>query len=299
MQERVNGKWCGALLRVFVLVVSVLVLVGYMSGLRVGAVAYLLDEDKVALDGVLRNARYLGDSLSNIPYYNGGTEEYFSLFEYERIRPEGEDAYWQAIFQYSEFNSLDIDVQNGILSVFEEFLTAEDSGVSKEAQQIINSEIRRLLDDDIGVIRSHLLDEVKPDVLRGAEILDPITSTLGLVSGVAVILLSMGLLLMTLVDLLYITTPQFRDYVESHAVEDRKRGGKRPLFVSYEAITAVRDALDSKVYINPLFIYFKRRVLVILVLAICLVYLLGGLIGNVIVELWGTLNDAFGGWGMQ
>ena len=289
-------RWC----RTFSLFL-ILCMVCVGQGITVSALALVSKEDAESLMIMLRNTNYAsGYTLESIPYVTEtGVEDTFSLFEVRDMDGYGntpeDEAVYQLLFPTNIFNALNKDKQKDILDTFA-YALQDNSGVSEDAQRIIVSELRFQLEDVDDVLRNNLLEKVQPDTMGAGEILEPIVRYFGLVSGVIVVLLSVSLTLFTVIDLMYIILPPFKEYADSHAYE-RKGGQKRPLFVSNEAITAVNDSIQDSTYINPLIIYFKRRVFVIFILALCLVFLIGGYLPKFIIALYSMLNDAFGGWG--
>lgn len=125
-----------------------------------------------------------------------------------------------------------------------------------------------------------LLENTKPDYAKANQIYQPFGGIIGTVMALLAILL-MGLLgLVMVTDLAYIGIP----WVQAFLAGDDNGGKGKPKFVSWEAYSAVQQAEGSgggngqssgaeKAAVS---LYLKKRVLMLVILGICLLYLVQG-----------------------
>ena len=121
---------------------------------------------------------------------------------------------------------------------------------------------------------------VKADLYKAYKIMEPFVGALNVVLGVGCVLLILILMASTVMDLAYIGLPVWRE------AQDGK-GKKNPFGVSYEALRTVQEVEkglgggDGE-YRNAYLLYFKRRALTYIILAICIMYLICGGISGII-----------------
>lgn len=124
-----------------------------------------------------------------------------------------------------------------------------------------------------------IFNSTKGDMYAAYKIANPFLEVLSVVLGVGAVALILFLLFSTVMDLAYIGLPVWRE------AQANKEGGsgKNPFGVSYEAMTTVKEVekgLGDGGYKNAYLLYFKRRALTYIILAICIMYLIcGGLSG--------------------
>lgn len=136
-------------------------------------------------------------------------------------------------------------------------------------------------DTSVGSVMLPLIFEsTKGDMYQAYKITSPFLEILSIVLGVGAVILILLLLFSTVMDLAYIGLPVWR---EAQASKDG--GNKNPFGVSYEALTTVKEVEKGLGggdggYRNAYLLYFKRRALTYIILAICIFYLIcGGLSG--------------------
>ena len=124
-----------------------------------------------------------------------------------------------------------------------------------------------------------IFDSVQGDMFVAYKITSPFLSILSIVLGVGAVGLIILLMFSTVMDLVYIGLPVWRE------AKQGKDGSKNPFGVSYEAMRTVEEVEkgigggDGE-YRNAYLLYFKRRALTYIILAICIMYLIcGGLSG--------------------
>lgn len=122
--------------------------------------------------------------------------------------------------------------------------------------------------------------ETKANIYEAYKIVEPFLDVLNVVLGVGCVALILLLLFSTVMDLAYIGLPVWRE------AQEAKNGAKKhPFGVSYEALRTVEETEKNLgggdgEYKNAYLLYFKRRALTYIILAICIMYLIcGGLSG--------------------
>ncbi len=164
----------------------------------------------------------------------------------------------------------------------------KDSSLTLDTQQDIMTQIQESDSDVAAIMIPMIFDESKADLFTAYKWLYPLLSILRVVFGIGSILIILLLFGSTIMDLVYIGLPVWR---ESQA---EKSGSKNPFGVSYEAMKTVKEVeknMGEGSYQNAYVLYFKRRALTYVVLAICLLYLIVGEIGGLVT--W-VLNLAGG-----
>lgn len=154
-----------------------------------------------------------------------------------------------------------------------------------EANPDVKQEIMQNIQDADTSISSVMLplifESTKGDMYQAYKITSPFLELLSIVLGVGAVILILLLLFSTVMDLAYIGLPVWRE------AQQNKNGnnGKNPFGVSYEALTTVKEIEKGLGggdggYRNAYLLYFRRRALTYIILAICIMYLIcGGLSG--------------------
>lgn len=162
------------------------------------------------------------------------------------------------------------------LNVFTEALT--DVGSDPDTVHQIMKDMQDI-DDSVSTIMLPLIfDSTKGDMYAAYKITSPFLNVLSVVLGVGAVCLILLLLFSTVMDLAYIGLPVWRE-------TQSDKNGKHPFGVSYEALRTVNE-IEKGIgggdgeYRNAYLLYFKRRALTYIILAICIMYLIcGGLSG--------------------
>ncbi len=157
-----------------------------------------------------------------------------------------------------------------------------NSGASPDVVQQIVNDINDV-DTSIGATMLPMIFEgLDADMFSAYKITAPFLDILSIVLGVGAVLLILVLLFSTVMDLAYIGLPVWRE-----AQSEKNGGNKHPFGVSYEALRTVNE-IEANLggnggngeYRNAYLLYFKRRALTYIILAICIMYLIcGGLSG--------------------
>lgn len=144
-----------------------------------------------------------------------------------------------------------------------------------------------------------LMSQTKPDFVTANRIYAPFSGTVGTILGVIAILIMAFLAITMVLDLAYIAIPAFQVFIGGEG-GNGQGGDKKKSIISNEAIEAVQMAAggqggggqsgnSNKLAVS---IYFKKRVLMLIVLCICLLYLVSGNI----FALVGALIDLLSGF---
>ena len=127
-----------------------------------------------------------------------------------------------------------------------------------------------------------IMEGTKADLYKAYKVVEPFLDVLNIVLGVGCVILILLLFASTVMDLAYIGLPVWRE-----AQAAKGGSGKHPFGVSYEALTTVQE-VEKGIgggdggYKNAYLLYFKRRALTYIILAICIMYLICGGISGII-----------------
>ena len=177
--------------------------------------------------------------------------------------------------QWSKANKKDV---NKAMRAFIDHLDTQ--GFSDDAMQSFMSNVQSSDNSVSSVMLPLIFEKTQGDMYQAYKITSPFLDILSVVLGVGAVILILLLLFSTVMDLAYIGLPVWR---EAQASKDG--GKKNPFGVSYEAILTVEEVEKGigggdAGYKNAYLLYFKRRALTYIILAICIMYLIcGGLSG--------------------
>lgn len=121
-----------------------------------------------------------------------------------------------------------------------------------------------------------ILENTKPDFVTANAIWKPFSGPVGVVLGLIAVMLMSFLGIVMVSDIAYITLPPVRLFVADD--ENGQKVAKSKIF-SHDAIYAVQQAESDSDGGSPkhaLGIYLKRRVIMLILLGICLLYLVQG-----------------------
>ena len=129
-----------------------------------------------------------------------------------------------------------------------------------------------------------IFDSTKADMYTAYKITGPFLDIMSVIMGVGAVGVIIILLFSTVMDLVYIGLPVWRNT----QAEKNGNSGKRPFGVSYEADSVVKEVEgqagggSAGEYKNAYLIYLKRRALTYIILAICIMYLIAGGLSGII-----------------
>lgn len=148
-----------------------------------------------------------------------------------------------------------------------------------------------------------LMSQTKPDYITANRLYAPFSGTVGTILGIVAILIMAFLAITMVLDIAYIAIPAFQLFIDGDGSGNGGQGGgKKKSFISHEAMEAVQMAeggqggggqsgSSNKLAIS---IYFKKRVLMLVVLGICLLYLVSGNIFSLVGKLIDLLSGFLG-----
>lgn len=153
-------------------------------------------------------------------------------------------------------------------------------GVDEDAVQTLCTNIGNKDANLSAVMLEMSFNNVTANLYKAYRIMEPFIGILNVVLGVGCVLLILILMFSTVMDLAYIGLPVWREAQDS-------KGKKNPFGVSYEALRTVQEVEKGLGggdgdYRNAYLLYFKRRALTYIILAICIMYLICGGISGII-----------------
>lgn len=123
---------------------------------------------------------------------------------------------------------------------------------------------------------NEILKDTKPDFVTAHQIFEPFSSPISILMGVIAVAIMSLLGLVIVSDIAYIVIPPVRLLVDAGNKENRK--GTKSLIFSHAAVNAVEQAEGGQggERKQALGMYFKSRVVELILLGICLLYLVNG-----------------------
>jgi len=225
-------------------------------------------------------------TLNAYVYYNGNKTVYTDIKTYSLTG--GGTIDYQAVVTENgtvndNFTLLTSSSQAGILSDMSaaaDLAVKNEEGVTEETKTIWLQQLQAC--DGVGSqLMSVLMENTKPDFVTANRIYQPFSGIVGTVLGLGSILIMAFLGITMVMDIAYIGLPVFRMALDGEGTGE----GKKPKIISYEAVSAIATAEGAsggaggsgssggKIAIG---IYFKKRVIMLVVLGICLLYLVQG-----------------------
>lgn len=139
-----------------------------------------------------------------------------------------------------------------------------------------------------------VLENTKPDFVTANKIYEPFSGLVGTALGLGAVLIMALLAIVMVCDIAYITLPPIRIF----AGEENERSGIKSKLFSHDATYAVQQAENADAGNGSpkqaLGIYFKRRVFMLILLGICLLYLIQGEIFNMVGMILDLVSGFFG-----
>lgn len=148
-----------------------------------------------------------------------------------------------------------------------------------------------------------LLQNTKPDYASANKIYKPFSGVVSTCLGLGAILIMAALGIVMVLDLSYIGIPLFRGFCDGDGSGNGQGGGgAKSKLVSYEAHSAVQEAEggqggggqgggSKKTAVG---IYFKKRVIMLIVLGVCLLYLIQGQIFTLVSWILDLMSGFLG-----
>lgn len=235
-----------------------------------------MDKIAGALNGNPQNTSYVSGKVRINDPANGGTGKVI-------VNTKGED--YELIQMtngviYVNTSAFKNAKQSDVSLAMEKFTQGiSDCNGNPDTVQQIMKDIQDTDSSVSSIMLPLIFNSTKGDMYAAYKIANPFLEVLSVVLGVGAVALILFLLFSTVMDLAYIGLPVWRE------AQANKEGGsgKNPFGVSYEAMTTVKEVekgLGDGGYKNAYLLYFKRRALTYIILAICIMYLIcGGLSG--------------------
>lgn len=157
--------------------------------------------------------------------------------------------------------------------------------------------------DGIGSqLMTALLQNTKPDYAKANRIYKPFSGVVSTVLGLGAILIMAALGIVMVLDLSYIGIPLFRGFCDGGEGSNGQGGGAKGKLVSFEAHSAVQEAEGGQggggqsggSKKTAVAIYFKKRVIMLIVLGICLLYLIQGQIFTLVSWILDLMSGFLG-----
>lgn len=149
-----------------------------------------------------------------------------------------------------------------------------------------------------------LLQNTKPDYASANKIYKPFSGVVSTCLGLGAILIMAALGIVMVLDLSYIGIPLFRGFCDGEGSGNGQGGGggAKGKLVSYEAHSAVQEAEGGQggggqgggSKKTAVAIYFKKRVIMLIVLGICLLYLIQGQIFTLVSWILDLMSGFLG-----
>lgn len=256
-----------------------------MTLFAIGALGGQANAEALSITINSNHGTYISDAIKAANTATGGSKTEGGNFRVpsERATADGKDVTIithsgsEVKFDAEAFkNGKQREVKKGMKAFFE---SLQNSGMPLDAQQSLVESIQSTDSDVAAMMIPMVFDSTRADIYTAYRWVSPFLQALRVVFGVGSILIVLLLLGSTIMDMMYIGLPVWRE-------SQSDKGNKNPIGVSYEAITTVKEIeknLGDGDYKNAYVLYLKRRATTYIVLSICLMYLivgeLGGLIG--------------------
>lgn len=187
----------------------------------------------------------------------------------------------QIEFYYTNYENSDKNARVNALKYFSNAL--KDKDVSTTCRQNIADCFKDGSSETNNQLIGLAMDSTTADIFTALKWLAPILQFMRIIIGVGAIVIVILLIASTVMDCVYIGLPMWR---EQQANKDG--GSGKPFGVSMEALSTVKEVesnIEGGKYKNAYLVYFRRRALTYIILAICILYLIAGELGGLIQGL--------------
>ncbi len=161
----------------------------------------------------------------------------------------------------------------------------KDSSLDADTQKSIMTQIQESNTDVAALMIPIIFDNTKADLFTAYKWLYPFLQLLRVVFGLGSVFIILVTIGSTIMDMVYIGLPVWREQQADKQAEKGGQSNKLPFGVSYEALGIVRETeknLGDGSYQNAYLMYFKHRAMTYIILSICLLYLIAGELGGLI-----------------
>ncbi len=192
---------------------------------------------------------------------------------------------WTAYFKVSNskfcmssgINDISVSERQEVLDAFVYALNEKSLKISTREKQAVYNAVRNGITDIASLVVPEVLESVKPDIWGAAATLYPFTGVVSTILGVITIVIILLLVLSTFCDLAYLSSSGTIESLSADAFDS-----EHPPFVSREALNTVREYYEGKLSQNIYLLYFKKRWLTYIILAVAILYLISGQISSLI-----------------
>lgn len=196
-------------------------------------------------------------------------------------------------FMYTVFSTLETKSQQKFITDLMNQL--KSNNISATATQEISDALSSADSSVANLLIPFVFDDLGADMATAYKWVAPVLGTLRIILGVLAIGVLVILLISTVLDCAYIGLPMFREMTNG---KNGEKEGKKPFGVSYDAFKTIMETesamTDNGNYKNPYGVYFKRRAVTYIILALCLFYLVAGEMSGLISWLLSLVSGITG-----
>lgn len=218
----------------------------------------------------------------------GDTKEY-KFTEIINSDGKGKGSY---TFDETKFNTLEAKSQQAFVTdLMRELKSAKySSTITQEFSDGLSA-----ADSNIAnLLIPFVFDDLGADMATAYKWVAPVLNTLRVILGVLAIGVLLILVISTILDCCYIGLPIAREFANKNNPDAI---GKKPFLISYDAYKTINEAesqMTGGEYKNPFGVYFKRRAVTYIILALCLFYLVAGEMSGLISWLLSMVSGITG-----
>lgn len=198
-------------------------------------------------------------------------------------------------FSETEFNKLETKSQQAFITDLMNEL--KKSKYSSTITQEFSDGLSAADSNIANLLIPFVFDDLGADMATAYKWVAPVLSTLRIILGVLAIAVLLVLVLSTVLDCCYIGLPIARDMANKGNGSTEGTGNKKPFLISYDAFKTINETeaqMQGNDYKNPFGVYFKRRVVTYIILALCLFYLVAGEMSGLISWLLSLVSGITG-----
>lgn len=189
---------------------------------------------------------------------------------------------WKCYFKVSNnrlymdalFNTLAPSVQLNYVEGLIDDLSVWDG--DRLVKQAIYNAVTTGIDSRLAASLPTIIDITTADLVAAYAWYVPWRSTVGMILGVLVLILTLLLVFSTILDLVYLGIPAITVFM------DNSTGVLRHLLIISNDAKKVASEVAHGSATNVYLLYFKRRCVTILIISVCILYLISGKLGDVL-----------------
>lgn len=184
---------------------------------------------------------------------------------------------------FSNKNYNDLDTEDKTRFMEETLGFVRECGLSAQSK----NRLYNFIEDQDGTVAAairFLSSNTSADFVTASNWLRPFTGGVSTFLGIMCLIIFISMSISVVIDCAYLTLAAVE------AILDRDDPNKKPLLVSREAWKSKREADSSNNYVSPMPLYFKRRIVMMVISGVCLLYLISGQI----YDIMNWLVDSFG-----